>query len=58
MVLQMLFTQAIQVCPEEESILMTSFVDTLAHLQGREGKEGGEFDFQVSNSIKLQSVLN
>ena len=54
----MLFTQAIQVCPEEESILMTSFVDTLAHLQGREGKEGGEFDFQVSNSIKLQSVLN
>lgn len=39
--------QAIQVCPEEESILMTSFVDTLAHLQGREGKEGSEFDFQV-----------
>ena len=36
-------------CPEEESILMTSFVDTLAHLQGREGKEASEFDFQVSN---------
>lgn len=43
------FLQAIQVCPEEESILMTSFVDTLAHLQGREGKEGSEFDFQVSD---------
>lgn len=28
---------------------MTSFVDTLAHLQGREGKEASEFDFQVSN---------
>ena len=25
------------VCPEEESILMTSFVDTLARLQGKEG---------------------
>ena len=27
------------VCPEEESILMTSFVDTLARLQGKEGTD-------------------
>ena len=26
------------VCPEEESILMTSFVDTLARLHGKEGE--------------------
>ena len=47
-------------CPEEESILMTSFVDTLAHLQGREGKEGSEFDFQVSNVDRdwIASLLN
>ena len=40
-------------CPEEESILMTSFVDTLAHLHGREGKEGSEFDFQVRQILML-----
>ena len=45
--------QAIQVCPEEESLLMTSFVDTLAHLQGREGKEACEFDFQVSSENRI-----
>jgi len=37
----------IMVCPEEESILMTSFVDTLAHLQGKEVDEKAEFDFQA-----------
>ena len=26
------------VCPEEESILMTSFVDSLSHLQDKESK--------------------
>lgn len=26
------------VCPEEESILMTSFVDSLTRLQGKEGE--------------------
>ena len=25
------------VCPEEETILMTSFVDSLSHLEGKEG---------------------
>ena len=48
-----ILNQAIQVCPEEESILMTSFVDTLAHLHGREGKEGSEFDFQVRAYVLL-----
>ncbi|XP_064384719.1 nck-associated protein 1 homolog [Halichondria panicea] len=37
----------IQVCPEEESLLMTSFVDTLARLQGKENAERPEFDFQA-----------
>lgn len=52
-----LLSQAIQVCPEEESILMTSFVDTLAHLHGREGKEGSEFDFQVLTRLNIHVFL-
>ena len=31
-----LFVQRMTVCPEEESILMTSFVDALSKLQGHE----------------------
>lgn len=38
--------QQIQVCPEEESLLTTSFVNCLARLQG-EMKEGVEYDFQA-----------
>lgn len=39
--------QQIQVCPEEESLLTTSFVNSLAHLQGKEAKENVEYDFQA-----------
>ena len=47
-------------CPEEESILMTSFVDTLAHLQGQETKEGAEFDFQALRLdwFRLQAITS
>jgi NCK-associated protein 1 len=34
------------VCPEEESILMTSFVDSLSRLQGKEIDDKTEYDFQ------------
>ncbi|XP_003382558.1 PREDICTED: nck-associated protein 1-like [Amphimedon queenslandica] len=34
------------VCPEEESILMTSFVDCLSKLQGHEMDDKTEYDFQ------------
>jgi NCK-associated protein 1 len=37
----------IMVCPEEESILMTSMVDTLARLQGQTMSEKSEFDFEA-----------
>ena len=30
------------VCPEEESILMTSFVDTLSRLHGKEGEPSSQ----------------
>ena len=39
--------QQIQVCPEEESLLTTSFVNSLAHLQSKEGKDNVEYDFQA-----------
>lgn len=39
--------QQIQVCPEEESLLTTSFVNSLAHLQGKEANENVEYDFQA-----------
>ena len=34
-----LVVQRMTVCPEEESILMTSFVDTLSRLHGKEGQQ-------------------
>ena len=33
-----LCVERLTVCPEEKSILMTSFVDSLSHLQDKEGK--------------------
>ncbi len=39
--------QGIQVCPEDESLLTTSFVHSLAHLQGKESKDNAEYDFQA-----------
>ena len=39
--------QRIMVCPEEESILMTSLVDTLARLHGQSMSEKSEFDFEA-----------
>ena len=36
----------IQVCPDEESILMNSFFDELIRLQGKDSDEHAEFDFQ------------
>lgn len=43
----LLMLQQIQVCPEEESILTTSFVNSLARLQGKEAKENVDYDFQA-----------
>lgn len=39
---------------------MTSFVDTLAHLQGQENKEGVEFDFQALRLdwFRLQAITS
>ena len=35
------------VCPEEESILMSSMVETLARLHGQTMTEKSEFDFEA-----------